>query len=163
MANCLYSLSGLMLSLSIGCWAAEAAPVPEASAQLVAIEAPPARLVPGTEYRVVRMNDQEVAADIAPTMTFDAAENRVSGFTGINRYGAGYQVADTVLTIGQTISTQMAGEEAAATVEKSFLALIGDPLTISRTRSRAHEPDGLRLGNAKGSVVIVAVPAAAAK
>ena len=163
MTNRLHLFPGFLISLSLGCWSAEAAQLPEPSAQLVAIEAPPARLVPGTEYRVVRLNDHEIAADIAPTMTFDAAENRVSGFTGINRYNGGYQVAGAVLTIGQAISTQMAGEEAAAVVEKSFLALIAEPLTISRTRSRAQEPDGLRLRNEKGSVLIVAVPAPAAK
>jgi heat shock protein HslJ len=106
-------------------------------------------LAPGIEYRLTRLNDQELAIGSAPTLILDAEDQRVSGFNGVNRYSGGYTLVGDVLTIGQALSTMMAGEEAAMKIEQDFMGIISQPLTISVISGE------LALTNAKGSFRLI--------
>ena len=102
-------------------------------------------LVPGIDYRLTHLNDQKLDIGSAPTLLLDAAEKRVSGFNGVNRYSGGYTLVGDVLTIGQALSTMMAGEEAAMKIEQDFMGIISQPLTVSVISGE------LVVKNAKGS------------
>lgn len=108
-------------------------------------------LKPAVEYQVVTMNGKsldQVEGLKVPTLLLDAQEKRVSGTSGINRYGGGYAYSDGVLTIGQPFSTMMAGPEAAMKVEQEFLMIITGPIKIT------PDPKGVLLTGVKGNLVI---------
>ncbi len=109
----------------------------------------PSLLLTGVEYRVARINDRVLPAAGGPTMMLDATTARVAGSSGVNRYGGGYQLSGNLLTIGQTFSTMMAGEEPAMATEHEFLGIISQPLTATTNA------DGLLLRSSTGTVVLV--------
>ena len=106
-------------------------------------------LTEGVVYRVAQLNDRQLAAEAAPTLTLDKESGRLSGFSGVNRYGGGYTRAGDQLTGGQMMSTLMAGDAAAMAIEQDFLQLMAEPLTISATTS------GVEMRNAKGFMRLV--------
>jgi heat shock protein HslJ/uncharacterized membrane protein len=60
------------------------------------------------------------------TMRFE--QNRVSGFSGCNRFTGAYEVEGGVVTISQLAGTMMACPEPAMVLESAFRAALGTPL-----------------------------------
>ena len=151
MSHILLTVS-LLSCIAVQAWSADAAPpaTPATPATL-------GTLTPGVDYRVVRLNDRVVPVELSPTLKLDAQAKRVTGFSGVNRYGGGYELTATTLTIAQPFSTMMAGEDAAMKTETEFLGVISQPLTIS-----AAADGGLLLRSGKGTLLLV-VPATPAK
>jgi heat shock protein HslJ len=118
-------------------WSAESALVPIPA------------VVSGVEYRVTRLNDQELAIGSAPTLMLDGEAKRASGFNGVNRYSGDYTVVGDVLTIGQSISTMMAADDASMKIEQDFMGIIALPLTITR------QADDIVASNTKGTLRLV--------
>lgn len=141
MSHILLTVS-LLTCIAVQAWSADAAPPATAGT-----------LTPGVDYRVVRLNDRVVPVELSPTLKLDAQAKRVTGFSGVNRYGGGYELTATTLTIAQPFSTMMAGEDAAMKTESEFLGVISQPLTIS-----AAADGGLLLRSGKGTLLLV-VPA----
>jgi len=108
----------------------------------------------GKEYTVSQLNGAPVPkldGLASPTLTLDAKDSRVSGTSGINRYGGGYLLKDGVLTVSQPpFSTLMAGPEGAMAVERQFLRVISSPLTVA-----AH-PSGIQLSGEHGTLLLIA-------
>ncbi len=67
----------------------------------------------------------------APTIQLAAKESRVSGTSGVNRYGGSYASVDGKLVFGQLFSTMMAAPEPAMALEQRFLAIMGTPLAVT--------------------------------
>jgi heat shock protein HslJ len=70
------------------------------------------------EWTLVSLNGKPVAADKAPTMKF--AKGRVSIFGGINRLSGSYALVGDSVTMGEIVSTKMAGDPALMEQEGAF-------------------------------------------
>jgi len=76
----------------------------------------------------------------AITTVFDNAKGQVTGFTGLNRYGGGYELKDDKLSIQRLMLTALSGSQPLIEQEAEFLKLLqaaesyqieGDKLTIT--------------------------------
>jgi heat shock protein HslJ len=72
---------------------------------------------------------QDVPASVTVDARFEGG--RVSGSSGVNTYGATYTLSGSSLTIGDALSTMMAGPPLAMQVEQDYLAAL--PLSSSFT------------------------------
>lgn len=84
-------------------------------------------------WRLSRLGDKAMPDDEkAPTLSFDAAASRLTGFAGCNRYFGDYKLAGTKLTLGPVGSTKRLCDQAAMAIEDRFLAaLSGGTLELS--------------------------------
>ncbi|MCC5794669.1 MAG: META domain-containing protein [Chromatiales bacterium] len=82
----------------------------------------PAELLLGLDWRVHALNGETVTGE-APTLRF-AADRRVSGSGGCNRWTAGWELTGESLTISRAASTMMACAEPAMAQERRFLTLL---------------------------------------
>lgn len=86
------------------------------------------------------------AGDKAPDLTFAAAESRVSGFAGCNRFSGTYTVVGDSLHFGPLMSTKMAcpGQDQ---VEVGYLAALGAAVTFTMADSSLilHGAGGTKL------------------
>lgn len=102
-------------------------PVPQSSPESPSL-ASSAATTPGlenAEWRLRTLHGRPVSPD-APTLHFDAANKRASGFAGVNRYFGSYESgAGGKLSFGALGSTRMAGPPAAMKLEAEFLAMLG--------------------------------------
>lgn len=86
-----------------------------------------------TDYQVTAINGKPVTGIEGfntPTLLLDSKEQRVSGTSGVNRYGGSFTMAAGTLTCGQMMSTMMASSEPAMAAEMEFLRVIQSALTI---------------------------------
>ncbi len=103
------------------------------------------------EYSIIEINGKLIGKDNglkAPTITLDGKLSRVSGTTGVNRYGGGYTIKDGVLTIANPMSSMMAGQDEAMRVESQFMLIISLPMRIEESKS------GLVLKNENGNMLL---------
>lgn len=60
----------------------------------------------------------------APTLAFNVETNRVSGFSGCNRYMGGFSADDQTLSFTQLASTMMACPDPAMQLEQQFIEVL---------------------------------------
>jgi heat shock protein HslJ len=120
------ALIGLAGLVAWGCSGAACANAVPAAAQEVASggsELAPARLIQ-REWVLVGLEGKpvEVAEERGrPTLRFDPKEARVSGMSGVNRYGGRYTIEGAALTFGPLLATKMAGPPEQNALETRFL------------------------------------------
>ncbi|MGL5882076.1 META domain-containing protein [Synechococcus elongatus] len=107
-----------------------------------------------TQWQLQRYNNGEGAlippiADTDVTAQFAADSQRLSGFTGCNRYFATYKVQQQQLTVGAIGSTRMACGRDQATQEQAFLQL------LAASHSYQLEGDRLELYDAQQQLLAV--------
>lgn len=98
-------------------------PACKTSAELSA----PAPSLTNTAWTLTDLNGSPLVATeglTTPTLTFDAASKRVSGTSGINRYGGGYELQGAQLKFGPLMGTRMAGPSGAMAVESAYLGAL---------------------------------------
>jgi uncharacterized lipoprotein YbaY/heat shock protein HslJ len=100
--------------------------------------------VRGTEWRVDVVAGACALPEVQPTIRFD--DDAVTGRGGVNNYRGSYKLVGNRLTVGQMISTLMAGPEASMQQEQRWFSALASPCTVRR------EPDGLYLDHADGSM-----------
>lgn len=103
---------------------------PAASAQTETVQAKNANLLAGN-WRLVRLNGQTVTVAEAartPQLSFQVAEQRVTGYTGCNRLTGGAIVSNTHISFQGVASTRMAciGEA----LEQPFLAALSEATLV---------------------------------
>jgi predicted amidohydrolase YtcJ/heat shock protein HslJ len=77
------------------------------------------------EWTLTTLNGKKVVAEKPPTMKFE--HGKISVFGGINRLSGSYALIDNTVTMGEIVSTKMAGDPALMELEKNFakaLALV---------------------------------------
>jgi heat shock protein HslJ len=90
---------------------------------------------------------QDVPASVNVDARFEGG--RVGGSSGVNTYGATYTLSGSKLTIGDALSTMMAGPPLAMKVEQDYLAAL--PLSSSFTA----EADSLTIFDQDGKQLLV--------
>lgn len=83
-----------------------------------------------------------------PFLSFDAAEGRVHGMTGVNIINSTYTQDGNSLKFGLGATTMMAGPEEAMAVEQAFLKAFGE------VASAKVKGESLELSDAEGNVVM---------
>ncbi|MCU0707556.1 MAG: amidohydrolase family protein [Pirellula sp.] len=76
----------------------------------------------GKEWTLVWLNGKPVSAPKPPTMKFE--RGRVSIFGGVNRLSGSYALAGESVTLGELISTRMAGPPDAMELESQFAKIM---------------------------------------
>jgi heat shock protein HslJ len=70
------------------------------------------------EWTLVSLNGKEITAEKPPTMKF--AKGKLSIFGGINRLSGSYALVGDSVTLGEIVSTRMAGAPGAMELENNF-------------------------------------------
>lgn len=70
------------------------------------------------EWTLKTLNGKEITAEKPPTMKF--SHGQLSVFGGINRLSGSYALVDNAVTMGQLVSTKMAGPPALMELESEF-------------------------------------------
>jgi heat shock protein HslJ len=93
----------------------------------------------GTSWKLVKIGDQPVVADTAPTLSFDE-NGQAGGNASCNQFGGSYEAKDGKLTFGPLVSTLMAcATPGAMEQEAAYMAALakvagytvtGDQLTL---------------------------------
>ena len=79
----------------------------------------------GGVWNLVELNGQAVVGGgEVPTIQFDGGTHRVSGHSGVNRFGGVYEKAGEKLKFGPLMGTKMAGLPEAMQGERKFLAML---------------------------------------
>ena len=89
----------------------------------------------GSRWVAVEVGGRAALADAAPTAAFEA-DGRVYGSTGVNRYSASYSLVGDELTLGQAVSTMMAGPPEAMAQEQAWLGALGGVCRVRRDGDR---------------------------
>lgn len=100
-------------------------------------------------WTVTEIDGAAVPEGVPADATF-SADGRVSGVAGCNRYGGNYVYKDSVVTIGETVMTEMACvDDGRMEIEAKFHARFSGSLSV------AAAPDGsLVLNDDKGGLVL---------
>lgn len=77
----------------------------------------------GTEWQLVAIDGQDVAADVTTTLTF-GEDGRAGGSGGCNRYTANYVIDGESLSLGVVVSTRMACPEPNMQHESAYFAAL---------------------------------------
>jgi len=104
-----------------------------------------------TRWRVTTMLGQPAPQSPPATLTFNA-EDRVSGNTGCNRYGANYRLTEDTLRISQGMSTKMACASPQSELEQDFNR------ALAETRHFAIDANGHLTLSSEAEVLMIAVP-----
>lgn len=104
-----------------------------------------------TSWRVTTMLGQPAPQSPPATLTFNA-EDRVSGNTGCNRYGANYRLSEDTLRMSQAMSTKMACPSPQMELERDFNR------ALAETRHFAIDANGHLTLSSEAEVLMVAVP-----
>lgn len=99
-----------------------------------------ARLLQGTDWKVVALADQSIPEAIPVWMAF-LPEGRLVGNTGCNRFFGSYQITGEGISFGQLGSTRMACSTERMQVEHQFL------LFLEQVRGFSFDADGALLLN----------------
>jgi putative lipoprotein len=100
----------------------------------------------GTEWTCASVNAEAVLDGAAPTLTI-SADGKVSGNSGVNRFGGSIEESGKALRFSQLSSTRMAGPPDRMKLEASFLS------ALERTRSFRVDGTLLTLLDQDASVV----------
>jgi heat shock protein HslJ len=95
----------------------------------------------GSRWVALEVGGRAALVDATPSAAFDA-DGSVSGSTGINRFRATYRVVGDELTLGQTMSTRMAGPPVAMAQEQLWLEVLGQVCRVRRDGDRLILDDG---------------------
>lgn len=87
---------------------------------------PDARSLDGSEWRIASVGGQSVTLPRPATIAF--TEDRVSGWTGCNRFTGGYTLQSGRLSTPRLAMTRVACMDAAGTVEAAVTDLLNDPM-----------------------------------
>ena len=74
------------------------------------------------EWKLITLNGREIDVENPPTMKF--SHGRLNIFGGINRLSGSYALVGEAVTMGQLISTRMAGPEALMELENAFAGVL---------------------------------------
>ncbi len=103
----------------------------------------------GTSWKLAQLGDEELDASRLPTLQFEAAGLRASGFAGVNRYSTSYRADASGLAFQAAVSTRMASTPERMRVEQLFLA------AIEKTAGYRLEDAKLLLLDASGATLAV--------
>lgn len=79
----------------------------------------------GTTWELVALTGEALSVtDNRPTLSFDSATGRISGFGGVNRFGGEFLASPGQIQIDPGASTLMAGEPERMQLESRFIALL---------------------------------------
>lgn len=104
-----------------------------------------AQTLTGGEWRVVDLAGGALPEGVSPTLTF-AAEGRVAGHSGCNRFTGSWAQDGTALTFGAMASTRMACDAPRMETETRMLEALGTVTSVALTPGGALEllgPGGL--------------------
>jgi uncharacterized lipoprotein YbaY len=85
----------------------------------------------GTEWVAATVDGDPVAANVSPTMSFDA-DGRVTGSAGCNRYFGAYAIDGGSITFGHLAATQMMCPPEQMQLEQRYLATLAGVATFER-------------------------------
>ena len=88
----------------------------------------------------------------APFLSFDAAEGRLHGNTGVNIINSSYSLDGRKIEIGMAASTMMAGPEEWMKVERGIIDALGKAKTV-----KSPSKDTLELCDSTGTAVLTLV------
>jgi len=80
-----------------------------------------------TEWILTEINGQPVPGGTEtspPTLRLSSTDRRAAGFSGINRFGTGYELEGSTLKFGMVMGTRMAGPPEAMAAEQDFLTAL---------------------------------------
>jgi len=80
----------------------------------------------GTRWELTRLHGQPVNSPLGLTLQFESRSNRIFGFTGVNRFGGVYAIAEPTLITLPVLTTRVEGPEAETTLETEFLAVLNE-------------------------------------
>jgi len=82
--------------------------------------------VTGTVWNLVELEGQMVGGEKIPTLQLEPGPggSRISGFSGLNRFGGGFTIDGDKLTLGLTFSTRMAGPAKDMEIEAKVFQLL---------------------------------------
>lgn len=112
---------------------------------------PPPLPLAGTLWTLRELTGMPVAAhegSVGPSLQIDAAERRVAGSTGVNRYMGGVSFDATTLSFSAIASSRRAGPLPAMAVERSLLQAL--------EATRAYRISGAQLDLLDGSGALLA-------
>jgi len=101
-------------------------------------------------WRAQDIGGRPLRDDVASTIMF-GTDGRVTGDSGVNRFGGAYHIEGDVMELGPFHSTRMAGPEPAMRQEQDFLT------ALSGRRSFAIERDTLVIGQGPAQVRLLRV------
>lgn len=93
-----------------------------------------AQTLDNVSWKIVELRGQplpEASAGNPPTLLFDTAAKRVSGFAGVNRFSGPYTLTGAQLNFGALVSTRMAGPLEAMKLENDYLKALTSGTTWS--------------------------------
>jgi heat shock protein HslJ len=102
---------------------------------------------PSGDYHLDMLNNNAIQDAI--TLTFDAANNKISGNSGCNSYFGNYTITDSQISFKGMVSTKMACPPEKMKLEQEFLT------AISTVESYIIKNNKLSLLNNNGDVVII--------
>ncbi len=102
---------------------------------------------PSGDYQIAILNNNDVQDAI--TLTFDEANNRISGNSGCNSYFGSYTITDSQITFEGLGSTKMACPPEKMKLEQEFLT------TINTVDSFLIDNNKLSLFNNNGDVIVI--------
>lgn len=85
----------------------------------------------GTRWVATEVGGRAVLADARPTAAFEL-DGRVYGSTGVNRFSSSYSLVGDELTLGQAVSTMMAGPPEAMAQEGLWLDVLSSVCRVRR-------------------------------
>ena len=85
------------------------------------------------KWRIEAIGGQPVVGGRPATISFDGG--RISGNTGCNGFGGGFEFTRGVLKAGPMISTKMACPGGVMAQEQAIFRLLGGPLSASENRA----------------------------
>lgn len=89
----------------------------------------------GTEWQLVAIDGQDVAAGVTTTLTF-GEDGRAGGSGGCNRYSANYVIDGESLSFGPAVSTKMACSEPNMQQESAYFAALESASSYALTEQQ---------------------------
>jgi hypothetical protein len=103
-----------------------------------------------TSWQLVTLKEKNVGSitvDDNSKISVSFTNNRISGFSGVNRYSGGYKLSNDSISISQLSVNLMSGSRSAMDVEDRFLRILGSAKKVKQDK------DTLTLENSKGDTL----------
>ena len=103
-----------------------------------------------TSWQLVTLKEKNIGSitvDDNSKISVSFTNNRISGFSGVNRYSGGYKLSNDSISISQLSVNLMSGSRSAMDVEDRFLRILGSAKKVKQDK------DTLTLENSKGDTL----------
>lgn len=103
-----------------------------------------------TSWQLVTLKEKNVGSitvDNDSKISVSFTNNRISGFSGVNRYSGGYKLSNDSISVSQLSVSLMLGSRSAMDVEDRFLRILGSAKKVKQDK------DTLILENSKGDTL----------